>query len=343
MHDQQNTKKTIWVISDGVPGHFNQSKGVLFALERDFELDVHWIELTLKHKFYRRPLTWLLNFKIPKAEKIHQFYQGDALPNSRPNIVIGAGGNSAYAIVWLSKALGAKNIFCGSLRQLKAELFDAILVLEPNLPKPFISLPVSPMPLSQATLAQHGNLWKSEHPHVEQPVWTMLIGGDGAGAQYQQQDWVQLAKQMNLLARQHRIKWLLSTSRRTGQQAEKILQQYLNFECIADVVWWSEQPRSVLHQFLAVSTRVFCSADSMSMMMESVTAMRPVVAYLPEHWQPDEKFQNVLQRLSQQQLLQVISIAQLNSAFKVEQQQTLAIEPSEMLAGQLHQHLFVSD
>ncbi|MGM7369990.1 ELM1/GtrOC1 family putative glycosyltransferase, partial [Acinetobacter baumannii] len=152
MHNQPKSKKTVWVVSDGVPGHFNQSKGVLFALERDFELDVHWIELTLKHKFYRRPLTWLLNCKIPKAEKIHQFYQGDVLPNARPDIVVGAGGNSAYAIVWLSKALGAKNIFCGSLRQLKAELFDAILVLEPDLPKPFISLPVSPMPLSQATL-----------------------------------------------------------------------------------------------------------------------------------------------------------------------------------------------
>jgi mitochondrial fission protein ELM1 len=221
MHNQPKIKKTVWVVSDGVPGHFNQSKGVLFALERDFELEVHWIELTLKHKLYRRPLTWLLNYKIPKAEKIDQFYQGDALPNARPDIVVGAGGNSAYAIVWLSKAFGAKNIFCGSLRQLKAELFDAILVLEPDLPKPFISLPVSPMPLSQATLQQHGKQWHSEHPHVEQQVWTMLIGGDGAGAQYQEQNWIQLAKQMNLLARQHQIKWLLSTSRRTGKQAEK--------------------------------------------------------------------------------------------------------------------------
>jgi hypothetical protein len=75
MHNQPKIKKTVWVVSDGVPGHFNQSKGVLFALERDFELEVHWIELTLKHKLYRRPLTWLLNYKIPKAEKIDQFYQ----------------------------------------------------------------------------------------------------------------------------------------------------------------------------------------------------------------------------------------------------------------------------
>lgn len=61
------------MVSDGVPGHFNQSKGVLFALERDFELDVHWIELTLKHKFYRRPLTWLLNCKILKQKKFISF------------------------------------------------------------------------------------------------------------------------------------------------------------------------------------------------------------------------------------------------------------------------------
>ena len=341
MHEQQKTKKTVWVISDGVPGHFNQSKGVLFALERDFELDVHWIELKLKHKFYRRPLTWLLNCKIPKAEKIHQFYQGDALPSGRPDIVVGAGGNSAYAIVWLSKAFGAKNIFCGSLRQLKAELFDAILVLEPDLPKPFISLPVSPMPLSQATLQQHGKQWHSEHPHVEQPLWTMLIGGDGAGAQYQQQDWVQLAKQMNLLARQHRIKWLLSTSRRTGQQAEKILQQYLNFECIADVVWWAEQPRAVLHQFLAVSTRVFCSADSMSMLMESVSAMRPVVIYLPEHWQPDEQFGNVLKRLEADHLIHISPITQLSQIKDSEDKlKPLKYEPSEQLAKLLKERLF---
>ena len=227
------------------------------------------------------------------------------------------------------------------MRQLKAELFDAILVLEPDLPKPFISLPVSPMPLSQATLQQHGKQWHSEHPHVEQQVWTMLIGGDGAGAQYQEQDWMQLAKQMNLLARQHRIKWLLSTSRRTGKQAEKILQQYLNFECIVDVVWWAEQPRAVLHQFLAVSTRAFCSADSMSMLMESVSAMRPVVAYLPEHWQPDEQFGNVLKRLEADHLIHISPIAQLSQIKDSEDKmKSLKYEPSEQLAKLLKERLF---
>ncbi|MFT4020741.1 MAG: ELM1/GtrOC1 family putative glycosyltransferase, partial [Acinetobacter sp.] len=325
--------------------HFNQSKGVLFALQQSpFDSsviwEVHWIELKLKHKFYRRLLAWLLNTFVPKAERVHLFYRGDALPHTNPDLVIGAGGNSAYAVVWLSRALKAKNIFCGSLRHLKAQLFDAILVLEPNMPPPFISLPVSPMPLNQAILKPQAEQWLQQHPHVEQPVWTMLIGGDGAGARYDAQDWQQLAKQMNFLARRHRIKWLLSTSRRTGQQAEKILQQYLNFECIADVVWWAEQPRPVLQQFLAVSDKVFCGADSMSMLMESISALRSVVVYHPVSWQPDEKFLNVLHRLEQDQLIAITETTALAKSLDHHViLKTLDAEPSEMLAKCLSQRL----
>ena len=158
----------------------------------------------------------------------------------------------------ISRAYQAKNIFCGSLRHLKAELFDAILVLEPDMPAPFISLKVSPVALDQTVLQQQAEQWRKEHPDVEHKLWSMLIGGDGAGAEYTDEDWINLAKQMNLVARQQGIKWLLSTSRRTGAAAEKLLQQYLNFEYIADVVWWSEVPRTVLHQFIAVSDRVYC-------------------------------------------------------------------------------------
>lgn len=341
MTNTEKQKKIVWVISDGVPGHFTQSKGVLFALEQYFDLDVHWIELTLRHKFYRRPLTWLLNHKIPKAEKIYHFYQGEALPTPSPDIVVAAGGNSAYALVWLSKAYAAQSIFCGSLRQLKAELFDAILVLEPDMPAPFISLPVSPMPLSQQTLKQHGEQWKAEHPHINQSIWTMLIGGDGAGATYQEQDWIQLAKQMNFLAQQYQIKWLLSTSRRTGATAENILQQYLNLEDIADAVWWAEQPRKVLHPFLAVSERVFCSADSMSMLMESITAMRLVIVFTPEQWQPDEQFYNVLKRLGSEHLAYISPIVQLNQINDSEESlKSLKYEPSERLAQLLKERLF---
>lgn len=92
---------------------------------------------------------------------------------------------------------------------------------------------------------------------------------------------------------------------------------------------------------LAVSTRAFCSADSMSMLMESVSAMRPVVAYLPEHWQPDEQFGNVLKRLEADHLIHISPIAQLSQIKDSEDKmKSLKYEPSEQLAKLLKERLF---
>lgn len=340
MFKNDKAKKTVWVVSDGIPGHFTQSKGVLFALEHEFELDIHWIELKLKKSFLRRPMAWLLNSTIPAVEKINYFYQGVVLPQQAPDIVIGAGGNTSYAVAWLARAHGAKNIFCGSLRHLNETLFDAILVLEPDLPKPFISLPISAMPISQKTLAVHGEVWHAEHPEIQQKLWTMLIGGEGAGADYQAEDWKQLAREMNSLAKNNNIRWLISTSRRTGAEAEAILKAELNDHYIVDAVWWSEHPRKILHQFLAVSCAVFCGADSMSMMMESISAQRPLIIYSPEKFQPDAKFSNVLKRLESSALAKVVPINELAINDSFQALRPLEYEPSEKLAQLLKERLF---
>ena len=333
-------KKVVWVVSDGVPGHFNQSKGVLFALEHEFELDIHWIELKLKKGFLRRPLAWLLNTAIPDVKKIAYFYNNIVLPQQKPDIVIGAGGNTSYAVAWLARAYNAKNIFSGSLRHLDEKLFDAILVLEPDMPKPFISLPVSAMSISQKTLAVQATIWHKDHPEIQRKLWTMLIGGDGAGAAYQSEDWIKLAQQMNMLAEHNDIQWLISTSRRTGAAAEAILKAKLNPQYIADAVWWSEEPRKILHQFLAVSCAVFCGADSMSMMMESISAQKPMIVYYPEKFHPDLKFSNVLERLQSNALAKVIPVTELAINDGLKTLRPLDYEPSEKLAQLLKERLF---
>ena len=68
-------KKIVWVVSDGIPGHFNQSKGALFALEILFDLEVYWIDLKLKKSYLRRLLAFILNLNIPELSKIKYFYE----------------------------------------------------------------------------------------------------------------------------------------------------------------------------------------------------------------------------------------------------------------------------
>lgn len=367
--------KIVWVISDGIPGHFNQSKGILLALQQlalqqQHQLQVEWVELRLRSGLYRRLLGWLLNhsrtnLSVLSLSLLPLFYRGQ-LPTGQPDMVVGAGGKSAFAVAWLGQFFQAQTIFAGSLRQLKASLFDAILILEPDAPPPFISLQTSPMPINQELLTQAAEQWRTEQRQVSQtqaaqsastqslsnqplattqslakPLWAILIGGDGAGAVYQDSDWHTLALQLNAIAQQQSIQWLLTTSRRTGAAAEAILKQHINSDVLADAVWWSVQPRAVTSAYLGLSELVMCTVDSMSMMMESVSALRPVVSLIPQQFKPDAHFQAAIDRLQQQKLVQQQPIQTLDQSVKLFLQlQPLTQEPSLKLADALQKRLY---
>ncbi|WP_347474014.1 ELM1/GtrOC1 family putative glycosyltransferase [Acinetobacter thermotolerans] len=336
MLDTTNAKKTVWVVSDGIPGHFNQSKGVLFALERLYTLDVHWLELKLIKRWLRRPLGWILNHGLLPLGVMSFFYDNFTLPQVKPDIVIGAGGNSSFAVTWIARSYQAKSIFCGSLRKLNPELFDAVLVLEPDLPPPFISLTISPMALDQQKLEDLASEWRGTRTV---PLYTMLVGGDGAGVQYEAEDWYVLANAMNQIAKQQNIRWLISTSRRTGAQAEKFLKDNLLADVIEDAVWWSEKPRSILHTYLAVSEGIFCGIDSMSMIMESLASRRKLIVYKPKQTQPDERFSNILNRLEENNLLRCMVLEELQGTDGFEQMKTLEYDAIEKLAQLLKERL----
>lgn len=336
MLNTKREKKVIWVISDGVPGHFNQSKGVLFALEKLYFLDVHWLEIKLTKRWLRRPLGWMLNRKIPSLNLLPFFYCQIEQPATKPDIVIGAGGNSSFAVTWIARFYQAKSIFCGSLRKLNPNVFDAVLVLEPNLPAPYISLKVSPMALDQPKLKVLAEEWKGNKQY---PLYTMLIGGNGAGTQYATSDWNVLAEAMNSIAKRDNIRWLISTSRRTGRIAEQILKEKISSAYIDDAVWWSEQPRSILHHYLAVSSCIFCGADSMSMMMESIVARRKLILYSPEQNHADAKFKNVINRLEKDQLLKLITLENLKVVDGIDQLKTLEYDAVDILAHCLEKRL----
>ena len=327
--------KTVWVISDGIAGHFNQSKGILLALEQMYDLKIEWIEMHLKHALYRRLLAALLNHTKLSLAWLAYFYDGQ-LPQGQPDMVIGAGGKSSFAVAWLGQIFNAKTIFAGSLRHLKPHLFSAVLILEQVEQLPFISLQIAPMPITQLKIKHHADAWVAAYGQPAKPVWAMLIGGDGAGVAYTQADWQQLAEQMNTLAREHQIQWLVTSSRRTSAEAELILQQYLIPDVIAQAVWWHIQPKAVMQAYLSLSDVVFCTIDSMSMLMESISAMRPVVAIQPDHFQPEHNFQAAITRLTQQQLLAQSEIKELTQKINnIYCLNPLKLEPSMILAQHL--------
>ncbi|MEL0027110.1 MAG: hypothetical protein VW625_00375, partial [Perlucidibaca sp.] len=111
-------RKRIWVVSDGIPGHFNQSRGVVMTLSRHYDCEVSWIEMKLRAGIFRRVLRWLLNHTrqpLPTS-MLSWFYRHEAMPDDRPDLLVGAGGKASFALAWLARATAAPAVFSGSLR-----------------------------------------------------------------------------------------------------------------------------------------------------------------------------------------------------------------------------------
>jgi len=87
---------------------------------------------------------------------------------------------------------------------------------------------------------------------------------------------------MNTLARREGIRWLVTTSRRTGAEAEARLRAGLDSAVVAAAVWWAEKPEKKMQAFLGAAECVFVTQDSVTMVTEAVASGRPVVVVRPE-------------------------------------------------------------
>ncbi|NEP84940.1 MAG: hypothetical protein F6K39_46665 [Okeania sp. SIO3B3] len=117
-------------------------------------------------------------------------------------------------------------------------------------------------------------------------LWVMIVGGSSRSHPYTESDWGNLASGMNELARRLGIRWLLTTSRRTGKATELVLEKNLDKEFLADAIWWADKPERRMMAFLGSSERAFVTQDSVTMVTECVASGKPTVVLQPR----DETF-----------------------------------------------------
>jgi mitochondrial fission protein ELM1 len=86
---------------------------------------------------------------------------------------------------------------------------------------------------------------------------------------------------MNTLARREGFRWLVTTSRRTGAEAEARLRAGLDASFVAAAVWWAEKPEKKMAAFLGAAECVIVTQDSVTMVTEAVSSGRPVAVASP--------------------------------------------------------------
>jgi len=304
----------VWVLSDGRSGHLGTTRGILLSLARLRPLNEHWIELRMRLGAARLVMHyWLHGFGWPAPRLLRKAcYHIGSLPAAKPDLILSTGGTTAYMNASFAREHRCPNLFAGTLRGLRPSFFTAVIVPFPlDGVSNSIELEYLPSTFDPAKAAQAGRDYRVERNLSDERLWTMVIGGDGAGYRFTDADWRQLAQAMNHLTDAHHVRWLLTSSRRTGVHAETILRDAIDPAILADAVWWSQEPRKVMMPFLGAAECVYCTEDSSSMLTESMLAGKPTRSLRPQISKPVKIQQMLLDRHVGSKRLERVAIADL--------------------------------
>lgn len=233
----------IWRFTDGKAGHENQSAGLVQALGSKRQIEVH--DLPAPHAMLST-VTGLIRW----------FPWGDTLPD--PDLLIGAGHATHAALLAARRARGGRSL----------------VLMRPSLPTSWFDLCLIPThdtpPNSANIIATHGVLNRIRPGAAKDPrKGLLLIGGPSRHHGWSN---AQIIEQVStILARTTDQRWLLTTSRRTPDDFIPTLRQQVTSERL-DIVPFADTASDWLPTQLAWAGQVWVSADSVSMLYESLTA-----------------------------------------------------------------------
>lgn len=281
--------RVLW-LKDGKVGHLNKARGLLRALGRDAQIEL--IEWQLQWRFpgVRALLSWLgrRGLWLPARLVLR------GLPClERIDLVVSAGG----ATQWPNAALAAQqrvpNVFLGSLRRMAPGNFSLIASHDPPSTEPpfhrFDLIPSLVTPEAAREAAQTSGL-------AGEPAWGLLLGGDGEGLSWQPGDHVSLLERMIAQARQAGVRLWVATGRRTPEAVEARLRAMAGESgLLAGACWFrGERGGPSLLAMMGACERLGVTADSMSMIHESVSSGRPVVVVRPDGQRGNSRLQGNL-------------------------------------------------
>lgn len=304
------------MVSDGKPGHYNQTLGAIKALQQRFDIQLTTIETKLRFGFLRPLLKVTCNSTSPIIQTVfrrltqlcyHQFQP----PSTPQSMVISCGGQTLYLNIYLARQLNAANFFLGSLRGVKPENFSAIISgLFIDGVKNLIELELSPGLFNKSEALAAGKELRERLPKPTQKLWALLIGGDGAGYRYQDDDIVKLKQFLLESANKYKIQWLLTTSRRTAMAHERQLHEFAlqHPNLFAYSVFYHHTPEKVVMPFLGAADAVFATEDSSSMLSEAMTAAKPLFTLRPRSSAANDNYHRFLRKHQQKNRMHPLAL-----------------------------------
>lgn len=343
--------KKILRLTDGKAGHMFAIDGVIAALKQEFDFDVINLDVKIRAKFLLQIMKLLVHYswfdrwikKNPKLLKV--FYKKFALPEEHIDLILSTGGDTSYINVWLSRILNTNNMYCSSLRGLKAEYFTLLIssikldcknyiIFKEAFPNKNILQDMT-KPISE--------FCETQNLDINDKYFVLLLGGNTGGKyEYSTKDWKDIIDGFMYHVKKEKAKALISTSRRTGLKNESLMKElsesYLND--IAYTIYFNHKPEKLLGIFLPMASKIFVTEESGSMIGESLYYGKPVFTISPRKIRTDKTYEKYLKNLRDSKRIKSIKSYQLKDIDLTNIEfEFMEGNPMEELAKQLKAHL----
>jgi mitochondrial fission protein ELM1 len=294
--------KKILIISDGIPGHFNQSNGVAFMISEtcDSVIATHelsWRLYSLRSacNVFAKLLLWFNNKNI--ARGILWMYSPINIQGH--DLVIAAGGNTMVVSAAIKLVHSLPVIQLGSPRGLHSSMFNALVTVEKYFDHPSnIVAEISPNLYSPAVCsiaAQKDNL--SDHI-------LFLIGGEGIGYSYALNEWESMLTSIQSLHSKIKMPISIVTSRRTPPEVEDLFQLRLKNILGDNSAWFHHGDRNFnLAALLGSAINIFVTEDSAMMISESISSGKPVTTLYPSNIKSPLRYENHIYKYADLELI----------------------------------------
>ena len=273
--------KNILIISDGIPGHFNQSKGIASILSNKHTLNISIIELVFKSHQFRGLITVFsrLLMRMPNqlTAKFTSFFYSSIDINGI-DLIIAAGGKTAPYSAALRILNDIPVIQLGSPRGLHSSLFNALVTVDERYHEDSSNIIASITPnLYSPEVCAIAAKQKNLNEHL-----LFLIGGEGIGYSYEDREWESLISVIKDLYKETHIPITVVTSRRSDPKVERKIQSELQEIPLDYSAWFHQGARNFnLAALFGAAKNIFVTEDSAMMISESISSGKPVTTLFP--------------------------------------------------------------
>lgn len=218
-------------------------------------------------------------------------FRSDRVPAGAPRLVISASRKSEYACLALATYFRVPAVHVGEPRIYPPDHF-ALIVTSDAAPSRAgsadnrVLVETVPSHIVPEDAARQGaQLRDALSVDADTPIWACLVGGASDSYAFAEDDWRDMAALLDAAARRWGVRWLVTTSRRTWVEGERILRSRIGTApWLLDATWWHDgtatQPWG-LPAYLGAASRIAVTAESLSMVSDAVSLSKPVFALEP--------------------------------------------------------------